>query len=256
MTRDPAERFTRRVEHYVKYRPSYPRGVIDTLHNEGLLSPADVVADIGSGTGKLAELFLANGNKVLGIEPNRAMREAGEAALGHHDSFMSVEGRAEATTLQDGSVDIVTAGQAFHWFDPETACREFSRILSPGGRILIVWNDRQIEATPFMKAYEAFLQEFGTDYRSVDHRRLGDAEIGSFFGSAGHRFKRLANEQRLDRDGLRGRLLSTSYVPDEGETGYTEMLEALDRLFDEHQEVGTVSFVYSTRMYYGSMPHE
>ena len=251
-TRDPAERFTRRVGHYVKYRPSYPRGVIDTLQNEGLLSSEDVVADVGSGTGKLAELFLENGNRVMGVEPNRAMREAGEAALGRHHGFMSVDGRAEATTLQAGSVNIVAAGQAFHWFDRQTARKEFTRILSPGGRILIVWNDRLVEATAFMKAYEDFLQKFGTDYRTVDHRRLGDAEIAFFFGPGGNRFRRLPNEQRLDRDGLRGRLLSTSYIPDEGEPGFEEMLETLDRLFDDHQEGGFVTFIYSTRMYYGT----
>lgn len=250
-TRDPAERFTRRVEHYVKYRPSYPHGVIDTLHDEGLLSLDDVIADVGSGTGKLAELFLAGGNRVMGVEPNRAMREAGEAVLGHHEGFMSVGGRAEATTLQDESVDIVTCGQAFHWFDRTATRREFSRILKPRGRILIVWNDREIEATPFMKAYEAFLQQYGTDYRTVDHRRIGDDAIAAFFHPARHRFKRLPNEQRLDRDGLRGRLLSTSYIPDEGEPGYDEMLEALDGLFRDHEKNGTVTFVYSTRMYYG-----
>jgi hypothetical protein len=104
-----------------------------------------------------------------------------------------------------------------------------------------------------MEAYERFLQEFGTDYRTVDHRRIGEAEMTAFFGPGGHRLRRLPNEQRLDREGLRGRLLSTSYVPEEGQPRHREMLAALERLFDEHQEGGTVTFVYSTRMYYAEV---
>src|SRR4029453_17979120 len=124
---DSIQRFSSRVEDYIKYRPSYPPALLDTLVTQCRLTPTAEVADIGSGTGLLSELFLRNGNRVYGVEPNREMREAGERLLSAYPSFVSVDGRAEATMLDDASVDFVTAGQAFHWFDPPHARREFMR---------------------------------------------------------------------------------------------------------------------------------
>ena len=149
---DPTQRFTSRVEHYVRYRPSYPRDLLDLLETRCGLSSASVVADVGSGTGILSELFLENGNRVIGIEPNKEMREAAERRLRRHPRFTSVAGTAEATTLDDASADFVAAGQAFHWFDPERARTEFSRILKPGGWVVLAWNLRRKEATPFLPA--------------------------------------------------------------------------------------------------------
>jgi ubiquinone/menaquinone biosynthesis C-methylase UbiE len=116
-TMDPTQRFSDRVENYVKYRPGYPAAIIDTLRAECQLTADSVVADVGSGTGILAEMFLKHGARVLGIEPNRQMRAAAECLLGGCARFMSVAATAEATTLPAHSVDFVTAGQAFHWFD-------------------------------------------------------------------------------------------------------------------------------------------
>jgi ubiquinone/menaquinone biosynthesis C-methylase UbiE len=131
--KDPTQRFSSRVELYVKYRPHYPAAVLDILTSECALSPVSVVADAGSGTGILTELFLRNGNSVFGVEPNREMREAGETLLKSYSQFTSIAGRAEATTLADHSVDFVVAGQAFHWFDCQKARREFARILKTEG---------------------------------------------------------------------------------------------------------------------------
>ncbi|MDP8950409.1 MAG: class I SAM-dependent methyltransferase [Actinomycetota bacterium] len=160
---DPTQRFTNRVDHYVKYRPSYPRAALDLLKTECGLTSASLVADVGSGTGILSELFLENGNRVFGIEPNERMRETGERRLGRHPRFTSVAGTAEATTLDGDSVDFVVAGQAFHWFDPERARAEFSRILKPGGWVALVWNLRRKDATPFLAAYERLLEVYRTN---------------------------------------------------------------------------------------------
>src|SRR2546423_15700060 len=103
MSADPTRRFSTRVENYIKYRPGSPRAVVELLAGECGLVPASVVADVGSGTGILSELFLRNGNRVCGVEPNREMREAGERLLSAYEDFVSVEGRAEATTLPDES---------------------------------------------------------------------------------------------------------------------------------------------------------
>ena len=149
---DSTRRFSSRVDNYVKYRPSYPPEVVELLAAECGLTPGALVADIGAGTGLLAELFLQNGYRVLGVEPNREMRQAGERLLGDYPHFTSIDGTAEVTTLADKSVDIITAGQAFHWFDREKARAEFARILRPGGWVALVWNERRVDATPFLAA--------------------------------------------------------------------------------------------------------
>src|SRR5256885_16806379 len=161
---DAKQRFSNRVADYVRYRPGYPPAVLDLLRAECSLRPGHVIADIGSGTGLLSELFLKNGNRVYGVEPNEAMRQAGEEYLAAYDGFSSIEGSAESTTLDDASVDFVTAGQAFHWFQQEAARTEFRRILKPDGWIVVAWNDRQME-TPFASAYEDLLVKYGTDYK-------------------------------------------------------------------------------------------
>jgi SAM-dependent methyltransferase len=249
--RDPTQRFTSRVDHYARCRPSYPSALIGLLREQLPLSTNDVVADVGSGTGLLSELFLENGNPVVAVEPNRAMREAAERLLGAHHGFRSIDGRAEATGLEDGSVDVVAAGQAFHWFDRPRARAEFSRILRPDGRVVLVWNDRQIGASSFMAAYEDLLTRHGTDYRQVDHQRRDEEEIRAFL-AGGFRRSVMPNMQRFDRQGLRGRLLSSSYAPGEDEPGHDAMLRDLDRLFDLHQVDGRVQFDYETVAYLGT----
>jgi SAM-dependent methyltransferase len=248
---DPTQRFTGRVESYVRYRPSYPREVLDLLETECGLTSASVVADVGSGTGIMSELFLENGNRVIGIEPNEEMREAGERRLRHHPRFTSVAGTAEATTLDDACVDLVAAGQAFHWFDPERARTEFTRILKPTGWVVLVWNLRRKDATPFLAAYERLLETYRTDRGEVEFWRKSDEMAGAFFGS--FEKKTFDNEQVLDLDGLKGRLLSISYVPAEGEPGSEAMIRQAEKIFDEHHNYGKVIVEYDTKVYYGRL---
>ena len=150
---DPKQRFSGRVEDYARYRPGYPRGVLDLLTSECGLTRDAVVADVASGTGLLAELFLENGNRVFGVEPNSEMRRAGERYLEGYELFTSVAGAAEATTLETSSVDFVVVGQAFHWFDPGPTRAEFVRVLRPGGWVALLWNDIRGGASPFLADY-------------------------------------------------------------------------------------------------------
>jgi SAM-dependent methyltransferase len=251
----PTQRFSSRVENYVKYRPRYPHEIITILEREHGLSPASVVADVGSGTGFFAELFLEHGCVVYGVEPNREMRDAGERLLAGFPKWKSVEGSAEATTLADASVDFVTAGQAFHWFDRARTRVELARILRPGGRVVLAWNDRQLAATAFLDAYERLLQTYGTDYKLVTQAECDDDVVQGFFGGDPEmRAYKLASRQVFDRAGLRGRLLSSSYAPEEGHPNHAPMMAALDALFDEHQKDGVVAFEYETRFYCGRLP--
>ncbi len=248
----PTQRFSSRVDHYVLYRPGYPDGVIELLRRECGLAAGSVVADIGSGTGKLTELLLITGGAVFGVEPNREMREAGERLLQSFPRFTSLAAVAEETILVPGSVDLITAGQAFHWFDRPRTRAEFARVLKSGGAVALVWNDRRTDTTPFLMAYEQLLRDFATDYESVNHRNIGAAMLSEFFGEA-PRLAKFPYSQRFDFTGLRGRLLSSSYAPDQGEPKHDAMLVRLRQVFDEHHLDGQVAFDYDTLVYYGRL---
>jgi SAM-dependent methyltransferase len=251
---DPTQRFTDRVEDYARHRPGYPPEILDLLRRECGLTERTVVADVGSGTGILARLFLDNGNRVIGVEPNDEMRHAGERLLVGHGRFESTKGTAEVTTLTTGSVDLITAGQSFHWFDPAPARREFSRVLTTGGTVVLVWNDRQKHGEPFQEAYEKLIRDHATDYNEVQHGRSGSPEnIRGFFAPSPVRMATFVNEQVLDYEGLLGRLRSSSYVPAEGRPGYRGILAELKRVFGEHENEGRVVMRYETQAYYGRL---
>jgi SAM-dependent methyltransferase len=248
--RDPTRRFSSRVDNYVRFRPGYPKEILAMLKSECGLNAQSVIADIGSGTGKLTELFLANGNPVFGVEPNRDMREAAERLL--KNKFTSIAATAEETTLPSSSADFIVAGQAFHWFDRDRCRREFARILRPGGWVVLIWNDRKTQSTPFLIGYENLLKTYATDYSKVDHKQIDDEVVRRFFGYAPAK-KLFPSGQEFDFEGLKGRLLSSSYAPEPGQPGHAEMLSELEALFNTHQQNGSVEFAYDTVVYYGKL---
>lgn len=245
------QRFSDRVADYVKFRPTYPREIVTFLHDTCGLAPGARVADIGAGTGISAKVFLDAGHPVVAVEPNDAMRASANAWLASYDGFSSAAGTAEATTLDDASVELVVAAQAFHWFDPVTTRREFARILKPHGLIALMWNSRLLEGSPFLSGYEALLQQYSTDYQAVAERYGDDESMTAWFGSAFAHKGRFANAQSLDFDGLKGRLMSSSYAPKQGHPNHEPMLAALRDLFDRTQHDGSVEIAYETRVYVG-----
>jgi len=250
--KDATQRFSSRVDNYVRFRPGYPTEVLALLRRECGLTPDSVIADIASGTGIFTRMLAENGNRVFGVEPNDEMRRAGEQFLQNYARFTSIAGTAEATTLPDRSVDIVTAAQAAHWFDREKARREFLRILKPGGWTVLVWNERRTDSTPFLRDYEQLLLTYGTDYQEVRHERT-TAEIADFFAPSSFRSSTLEMRQKVDFGGLEGRLLSSSYTPTPDHANYEPMLRELRRTFDGHQVNGSVSLDYNTLVYYGQI---
>jgi ubiquinone/menaquinone biosynthesis C-methylase UbiE len=247
---DSTTRFSNRVADYSRCRPAYPDALLTVLQREIGLSHASIIADIGSGTGISSELLLRSGGTVFAVEPNAEMRRAAEARLGSEPRFRSVAARAEATTLADRSVDAVTAGQAFHWFALREARAEFIRILRPGGMAALFWNTRRTEGSPFLSAYERLLRQFGTDYLQVDHRNVSAPDLRAFFGD-GYEARVFPNVQVFDFDGLRGRLLSSSYAPGPQHPDHARMLAALRQLFDAHHEHGFVRMEYDTELFFG-----
>jgi len=253
LTRDPTARFSDRAEDYVKYRPHYSHNVVHALKAACGLQPEHLLADVGCGTGMLAEILLENGNRVIGVEPNQAMREAGEKYLSGYANFRMIEGSAESTTLADASADFVVAGQAFHWFRPAETRAEFARVLKPGGWAVLVWHHRDAQATPFLRAYEEFVARYSVDYEHVSNKHVANYDqLQHFFAPNAMTMIQQHNEQRLDFDGLRGRLLSSSYIPKSGQK-HDAMIEALPQLFSSHAVEGRVTLQYDTNIYYGHL---
>ncbi len=252
VVKDSTRRFSSRVENYVRYRPAYPSAVLDLLKKECGLTAASVVADMASGTGIFTRMLLENGNRVYGVEPNADMRRAGEEFLRAYPQFTSVAGTAEATTLADHSVDLITAAQAAHWFDPERARSEFIRIGRPGGCTVLLWNERRTGSTPFLRAYEQLLVEHGTDYQDVRSERT-TGQIETFFAPSRFQVRAFDYHQDFDYPALEGRLLSSSYTPQAGDAGHMPMVRELRRMFDEYQVNDRVTFEYDTRVYYGQL---
>ena len=246
---DPIQRFSIRVADYVRYRSGYPPEMITWLRQEIDLVRSWIIADVGSGTGLLALPFMRAGNLVYGVEPNAAMRAAAEAAFAAEPHFISIDGSAEATTLPDQSMDLVTAGQSFHWFDPEAARREWKRILFSGGRALIVFNSRRVEATPFMRGYDEYLVAHAVDYQGVDHRRLLGENLRSFLDDMIE--WRFDSARPMTFDELCGLSRSSSYVPGPDHPTHAAFFEGLRELFDTHATHGSVEMLYQTEAYVG-----
>ncbi|WP_437205380.1 class I SAM-dependent methyltransferase [Planctomicrobium sp. SH664] len=248
----PLERFSDRVENYAKYRPGYPAEILDVAIAQFGLTARSVIADIGAGTGIFSRLLLSRGNRVLGVEPNAAMREILEESLASDPHFTAVDGTAEATTLPDQSVDLITAAQAFHWFDLQPTRAEFARILRPGGWVMLVWNERRESGTPFLEAYERLLAEHGVDYLEIRERtRRQTAELKAFFDAGTFAEQTLKSEQLLDQQAFEGRVLSSSFMPGPEHAGHSPLLQAIQQIFSDCEVNGTVKLEYETRLYYG-----
>lgn len=247
----PTERFSSRVDNYTRYRPSYPPEVVTLLQEKCGLTIHSVIADVGSGTGILSKLLLENGNFVYGIEPNKEMRIEAERLLLSYSKFISIPATAENTTLPPNSVNFVTAGQAFHWFDVAKAREEFARILKSQGWIILVWNTRREDTTPFLKAYEQLLRTYCEDYLNVRHKRPELDPNAAFFQEWDHNLATFDNRQMFDFESLKGRLLSSSYAPEPGNPQYEPMIAKLKEIFDEYQVDGRVALEYTTQVFYG-----
>ncbi len=243
------QRFNDRADHYDRHRPSYPDAILEVLQEQTGYDSSFVVADLGSGTGILARKFLRRGNRVYCIEPNEEMRSHAERSFAGLPNFVSVNGKAEKTSLPDGSVDLVVAGQAFHWFNRVDTRQECRRILKPNASAALLWNTRRPDFSPLQREYEQLLHDYAIDYLKVDHRRVAEVHLGEFFRS--YRKWRFPNPQIYDFDGFYGNLLSASYSPMPGHPNHDPMKLALQRIFQEHQSNGTIQLEMDTELFVG-----
>lgn len=222
--------------------------LIPAIAAELPLEPTWIVADIGSGTGLSTEPFLDNGNSVLAVEPNAAMRLAAEDLLGHRPGFGSVTGRAENTGIRTARVDLVVSGQAFHWFEPAETRAEWTRILRTPRWIALFWNSFPNEGGDFLQGYMTILSRYGTGAGGVRH----GSDPADFFGGPSVQ-RTLPNAQAVSREALRGRALSSSYAPSPGHPDHEPMLDALDDLFAKCETEGRVSILYETTVLIGRL---
>lgn len=254
--RDSVRRFDDRVGPYVRARPGYPAAVVALLERQGL-PPGATLADIGSGTGKLSEVFVAAGHHVIGIEPNDEMRAAAQQQLGGQGRFRQQPGRAEGTGLPDASVDAIVAGQAFHWFEPVATRREWVRILRPRGLVALIWNDRRLVGCPLLADYDALLAAHCSEYGAALRRSPAEPALAAFFAPGAMSVARFDNSQRLDWEGYRQRALSASYVPREG-PAHEAFFAALRESFQRHAQAGPTGrleadLLYDTRVFWGRL---
>lgn len=250
---DSIDRFSRTVANYVQYRPTYPPAMVEFLQTACQLNPTTKVADIASGTGLVADVFLRHGYSVIGVEPNPDMRQAGQQQLQKYAAFQSIAATAEATTLEAQSVDLITVGQAFDWFDKPKARQEFARILRPQGWVVLLWNISRYH-TPFMKAYQQLWQKY-VDTQAMFPKDTLAFENGlrQFYAPGQMHMQTFDNNHVVDWAGLKGRVLSSSFAPTPEQAEYLPMLAELEDIFYTHQREGSVIMDYECRICYGQL---
>ena len=247
------QRFSDRVEAYLAGRPRYPAAIVDHLVHCSALPAGGVVADIGVGTGLSAELFLAAGHRVIGVEPNAPMRVAGMEYLARYPAYSCHDGTADATDLEAASVNLVIAVQAFHWFDAARFRAESLRILRPGGWAALIWNDRDLTGTPFLAGYEALLLEFGNDYRAIRYRHQGTDSIPVYFGGRAPAVAEFPHQRKMNWAAVAALAGSASYLPTVGQPRHTDFIAGLKALFDGQAVNGAIDMRYTCRVHAGRL---
>jgi ubiquinone/menaquinone biosynthesis C-methylase UbiE len=247
---NPLERFSRRAAYYARYHPRCAAETLATLQTECGLTPDMVIADVGSGTGILSELFLQNGNRVFGIEPNQDMRTTAESLLADwvsNGAIASIYATAEATTLPDHSVDLIAAGQAFDWFDLVRTKIEFQRISKPGSLIVLVSNRYARDYADYIRAYGQIARTYCTTSTPSP-----PPDIAAFFGGA-YEQRVFDNPQLETLTGIIGGLLSASSGPIPDSPEHRAMAAELAAWFATYQQDGHIRFECQTEIIWGKL---
>jgi SAM-dependent methyltransferase len=235
--------FSQKVGAYVASRPGYPPALFNALQALGGLSADAAVADIGAGTGLLTGALLARAGQVTAVEPSDDMRGACDARLSGHANYTSLRGTAEHTSLADASVDLITAAQAFHWFDIDAARQEFLRILRPAGQVALIWNDR-VRSDALHVAMDEVFAAYGGAKRGAMLAHENRSDVPRFFNGAALQEIDLPHEHRLDRDGLRALAFSRSYMPQPQSQAGRSAERDIDAIFERFSPGGSVDVRY------------
>ncbi|MEY8382754.1 class I SAM-dependent methyltransferase [Christensenellaceae bacterium 44-20] len=248
---DNTLRFDGKAALYGQYRPSYPAEYFDYLFQKARLEPEDAIADIGAGTGIFTRQLLGCGFSVFAVEPGEDMRRQGREHLGDTPGLRWVSGSAEQTTLPPGSVGLVTAAQAFHWFDREKFAAECRRILRPGGLVALVWNIWAPECALTQRCAEVFSRYCPGFHGFSGGSSVAPDALEPFFLDRKMGYRQFPNDLFYDWDAFLGRMLSSSYAPKEQDAQYPALVEALRRIFEEESQDGILRFPMRTRSFLG-----
>ena len=239
--------FLNKADNYNRFRPSYPDKAVELI-----ISLSDkakpVIADIGSGTGKLSRLLLNKGSEVYAVEPNIDMRKTAEGELSKNKEFYSIASTAENTGLKSDSVDIITVAEAYHWFDNETARLEFKRILRPGGYVILLWNEFEVDA--YVEEKDKFIEKYRKHPKQEKHISR-DERADNLFGKDGYIKVSYDNSIKQNYESLLGGMLSTSYTFNQNDDNYVEFEKGLKSLFDKYSINGLLESKIHTVCYYG-----
>jgi SAM-dependent methyltransferase len=248
-----SEMFTGKASIYKKYRPDYPGEYIDYLAEYNSLGPQSVIADIGSGTGVLSRQLLDRGFQVFCVEPNDDMRSSAETELESYPGFTSINGTAENTGLAGKSADLITAAQAFHWFDKDMFKAECKRVLKEGANAALVWNSRDA-SSPFVKDNAVIMKRFCSLFNGFSGGIDDTPErFKTFFENGSYDHRVFRNDLQYDLDGFIGRTLSASYALNESSPGFKGFIAALTELFERYSKSGKVIMHNITQSYIGKV---
>jgi ubiquinone/menaquinone biosynthesis C-methylase UbiE len=241
------------VEAYLAYRPRFPRGIITFLREHGGLPEGAVVADVGAGTGMLAEIFLDAGHRVIAVEPNGGMLEACRALAAQQPALRVVQGSAEATTLPDASVDLIAVGRAMHWFDWPRAHREFARVLRPDGWVLVASNGHSDSGGPISTRLSEILRKSRTDSAEADTTRDFEKRLRGFLDTSSWQRRTLHHAMTVDFATLLGYAESLSAIPRPSERGHDGMVAELTMVFEEYQRDGLLVTPLTCNLHLGRL---
>jgi SAM-dependent methyltransferase len=250
---NPTTRFSGRVEAYRRYRSRYSREIIPLLEERCDLKRESVIADIGAGTGMLAELFLENGNSVFAVEPNAEMRAACQELAPIYPRLTCIDGAAGESGLPDHSVDFVTAGRALHWFDQINARREFLRILRTDGWVVLASLGPRRRPEAVNREYQTILREHGLDYARLRDRYDADSSASRLFASCEFQKIEFTERKEMTYEELEGHALSLSVTPQPSDPRFPAMQEALRGYFARHESGGKMQMPMNCTIHFGHL---
>lgn len=243
--------FTSQAQNYRNYRPGYPKSAIELIFSQFNFP---IIADFGSGTGKLSKLLLDKAKRLYAVEPNRQMRHYAEELLGNCSNYVSLAASAEHTPLPDSSVDIITAAESYHWFDNERAHLEMRRILKKDGYVFLLWNvfggdDFDDEMIRLKNIYRAKKKQKPSGI-SYEQRAV------NLFGAKNYATSKYDNSFFQTLDEFRGGMLSSSFAPDKTTEDYIDFIADIEEIFDKYSVNGKIKNTVTTICYWGKLQQE
>jgi ubiquinone/menaquinone biosynthesis C-methylase UbiE len=248
---DTSSLYDNRVEYYLKYRPGYPDQYVSDLIKLKILQKSDVIVDMGCGTGLLAEIFLRNRNKVIGIEPNLEMRQAAENYLKKYlpISFKCLNGKAESSTLDPISVNHIVCGESFHWFETHSAIKEFQRILIPNG-YLMIFSNWEYKNTDFAKQFNLIIQKHQFESNVKPPPKI---EWNQIFHNGKYEKIQYPMRKEMNFEQILGYALSLSRTPLPGDKAYEFFKNELKNAFNRFEKNTKILFEFKTKLKFGKL---